>query len=242
MTPDETLTETQQRPELPKHSLRDFLIAVPLMLAVGVAYLFASHIWGEAPRWGLIGLGALGWWAALILRFPFIPLAKKMGDLERQGSFMAFLAGVCEESVRLGWVLLFGRSFTEALALGIGWGAIEVLFAIINGGVRIVLLSRDDEKARQALAMLAEQGQLKETPGGWFVGAWERFFASALHLGFTLLVAWQPWLVVLLLPAHGLVDLAIPKFMKRSVWLVEGIVTVVGAAALLLGLTAFGQI
>ena len=237
-----TENETQQAPQMPKNALRDLIIAVPLMLVVGVAYLYAPAIWGEAPRWGLMGLGALGWWAALILRVPFIPLAKKMGSQERQGSFMAFLAGVCEESVRLGWVLLFGRTFSEALALGIGWGAIEVLFAIVNGVMRHVLLSRNDEKARQAMAMLKEQGQLQEIPGGWFVGAWERFFASALHLGFTLLVAWQPWLVVVLLPAHGLVDLAIPKLGKRSIWMVEGVVTVVGTAALLLGLAAFGQI
>lgn len=235
--------QNETLPALPKNALRDLIIGIPLMLAVGVAYLYAPGIWGEPTRWGLIGLGALGWWAALILRIPFITLiAKQIEDREKKGSFMAILAGVCEESVRLAWVLLFGRSFAEALALGIGWGAIEVLFAIVNGVVRHVLLSRNDEKARQALVMLAEQGQLKEVPGGWAVGAWERFFASALHLGFTLLVAWQPWLVVVLLPVHGLVDLAIPKFQKRSIWIVEGVVTVVGAAALLLGLAAFGQL
>lgn len=225
---------------LPKNAVRDFIISVPLLLALLAAYLFSPRLFDQAPQWWAIGIGALGWVVALQLRFPFMPLAKKLGQ-EKAGRMMAVLAGPCEELVRLAMILLFGRSFPVALSLGIGWGGIEILFTLLNGGMRLVLLSRDDEKARQAREILAAQGQL-EVKGGWFLGVWERLFATAVHVGFTLLVAWQPLLVVLLLPVHSLLDLAIPTFIKRSIWIVEGLVTVVGGAAILLGLAAFGQL
>jgi hypothetical protein len=235
------MEKAAQSLELPKNAVRDFVISVPLMLLVLLGYLCAGQIWGLAPQWGYIGLGALGWVVALNLRLPFIPLVKKLGQ-EKGGTFMAALAGPCEEVVRLAAVLIFGRSFPVALAIGTGWAAIEVLFAIINGAIRLVVLSKDDEKAQQAKEILAAQGLLREIPFAWILGAWERLFASGIHLGFTLMVAANPWLVVILTPLHSLVDLSIPKLSKRSIWLVEGIVTVVGAAALLLGLLAMGHL
>lgn len=225
---------------LPKNAVRDFVIAVPVLLLILAAYLYSPNLFGQTPQWWAIGVGALGWVVALQLRFPFMPLAKKLGQ-EKAGRMMAVLAGPCEELARLAMVLIFGRTFPIALSLGIGWGGIEILFTLLNAGVRLAILSKDDEKARQAREILAAQGQL-ESKGGWIVGAVERIFATAIHVGFTLLVAWQPLLVVLLLPVHSLVNLAIPTFVKRSIWIVEGIVIVVGGGALLLGLAAFGQL
>jgi hypothetical protein len=40
----------------------------------------------------------------------------------------------------------------EALSIGLGWAAIEVVYAIINGFVTLSFFRRDDEKARQASA------------------------------------------------------------------------------------------
>lgn len=232
--------EPVQRLPLPKGMLRDLLLAIPLMLLVLVGYYSLFALFGATPHWAMIGLGALGWLVALNLRAPFVPIAKRLGQ-ERGGRFMAVMAGPCEELVRLAVVLIFGRSFPVALSLGFGWGGVEVLFTLVNHVMRMVLMTRDDEKARQAREILAAQGPAK-IPAGWLVGAWERLFATGIHVGFTLLVAYQPWLVVALLPVHSLVDLTIPVFAKRSVWIVEGLVTVVGGAALYLGLHVFGQV
>jgi hypothetical protein len=232
--------QKNQRLPLPKKAVRDFILSIPAMLAVLIGYLFAFRIVGETPQVRAIAIGVIGWVVALYLRAPFAPLAKKLGQ-ERGGLLMAGVSGPCEELIRLAMVLIFGRSFHLALSMGFGWGAVEILFAIISGGARLALLGRDDEKARQAKEILAAQGTM-EIPAGWLVGAWERVFATGLHVGFTLLVAFQPWLVVLLLPVHSLVNLTIPKFAKRSIWIVEGIVTVVGGTALILGLSLFGQL
>lgn len=225
---------------LPKNAVRDFVISVPMLLAILALYLYSPNFLGQVPQWWAIGVGALGWVVALQLRFPFFPLAKKLGQ-EKGGRMMAALAGPCEELVRLAMILIFGRSFPIALSLGIGWGGIEILFGLLNGGMRLAILSKDDEKARQAREILAAQGQL-EPKGGWIVGAVERLFATGIHVGFTLLVAWEPWLVIPLTLVHSLVDLAIPTFVKRSIWIVEGLVIVAGGGALLLGLAAFGQL
>jgi hypothetical protein len=232
--------ETAKRLPLPKKAVRDFILAIPAMLAVLAAYLYSFKLFAVTPQWGAVGIGALGWVVALNLRMPFVPLIKKLGQ-EKGGLAMAGLSGPCEELVRLGAVLLFGRSFPFALSLGIGWGAMEIPFAIITSGTRLMLLARDDEKARQAKEIMAAQG-LMDVPAGWLVGAWERLFATGIHVGFTLLVASNPFLTVVLLPVHSLVNLTIPLLQKKSVWLVEGIVTVVGSIAMVLGLMAFGQL
>lgn len=227
-----------QRIAIPKKDLRDFIITVPALLLVAAAYLYSFRLFGVTPSWGLVGLGALGWVVALNLRLPFIPLVKRM-EREKAGRFMAILAGPCEELVRLAAILIFGRTLPIALSIGIGWGVVEILYTIFAAGARTALMGKDDEKARQAKAILEEQGMLK-IPAGWLVGVWERLFATGIHVGFTLLMAWNPWLVLVLTPVHSLIDLAIPLFVKRSIWIVEGIVTVAGGAAVVLGLLAFG--
>ena len=75
----------------------------------------------------------------------------------------------------------------------LAWAAIEVVYAIINGFVTLSLFRRDDEKARQARAVLENMGLAKAMLNAPpFLGVVERIFASAIQIGFTLLLAWQP--------------------------------------------------
>jgi hypothetical protein len=61
--------------------------------------------------------------------------------------------------------------------------------------------------------------------------------ASLLHIGFTLLLGWNPWLVLVTMPTHSATNLAAVRLIKqRSVILLETIVVLVGAAGFALGL------
>jgi hypothetical protein len=58
--------------------------------------------------------------------------------------------------------------------------------------------------------------------------------------GFTLLLGWNPWLVLVTMPAHSATNLGAVRLMKqRSVILMETIVVVVSAVAFALGLLAW---
>lgn len=85
--------------------------------------------------------------------------------------------------------------------------------------------------ALQARAALAASGMEQTiTPVGPFIGVVERIFASGIHIGFTLLLAWQLWLVVLTVPVHSLTNLSLLTTGKRPMLLVEVIVAIVGTA------------
>lgn len=63
---------------------------------------------------------------------------------------------------------------------------------------------------------------------------------SLLHIGFTLLLSWNPSLVLVTMPAHSATNLAAVRLMKqRSVILMETVVVVVGAIAFAVGLLAW---
>ena len=109
-----------------------------------------------------------------------------------------------------------------ALSIGLGWAAIEVIYAIINSFGVLSLFRRDDEKARQARAMIEKMGLAQamfSTPP--FVGTIERLFACAVQIGFTLLLAWQPLLVILTIPLHSMTNFIALTLLRRSVVLAE---------------------
>ena len=145
--------------------------------------------------------------------------------------------------MRLLAVLLFGRAFPIALSIGLGWAAIEVVYAIINGFVTLSLFRRDDEKARQARAMLESMGLAKAMLNGPpFMGVLERITASAIQIGFTLLLAWQPLLVILTIPVHSSTNFVALSLVRRSVVLAELGVAIIGTIVLLAGLGVFGRL
>ncbi len=220
--------------------VRTILLMIPLYLLVPVLFALVFLAFGHALSWGLFGIGAVGWWAAYLLRMP-ISLVLSKGRTDRQPKGIVYFSGPLEEGVRLVVLLIFGASMSTALSIGQGWAAIEVVFAIVQGIAITSLKYRTDEKALQAKAMLAENGIPTEGNPIW--GAVERVFASAFHIGAALVIAWNPWLVIVMTPVHTGFNVTILGAVKR--WSIAageavaaGFGTVVLAAGLLLHLVA----
>lgn len=145
--------------------------------------------------------------------------------------------------MRLVVVLLLGRTFPMALSIGLGWAAIEVVYAIISGFMTLSLFRRDDEKARQARAVLENMGLAKAMLNAPpFIGVVERIFACAIQIGFTLLLAWQPLLVILTIPIHSGTNFLALFLVRRSVVLAELCIVMIGLVVLLAGLGVFGRL
>lgn len=235
-------TEPSQNPvpELPAGAMRNFLLAIPLMLLVAAGYLYAFRLFNVTPQWSAVGAGALGWVLALALRGPVIALSMKQ-PREKATLWIVSASGPAEELVRLAAVIFLGRSFATALSIGFGWGAIEILFGIVNGFAAITILQKDDEKSRQAREALARQGNLEKYGLSPWWGFGERLFATGLHVGFTLLLAAVPWAVVGTVPIHSLINLSTIKY-GRQLWVAELLVAAGGTAAMLLGLLAHGRL
>lgn len=220
---------------------RHMLLAVPFHLGV-IAGLYAlvTHLGNGTPAWSAVGAGALGWLVALALRGPIAVVAMKLAKRpESAQSVVVGSSGPLEEGVRLGVLILLGTSLPTALAVGLGWAVIEVVFAIVNGFVGNMLLSKDDDKAREAIALLEAQGMLRETSGHW--GVIERVFASLAHLGFTLLAAAGPWWLLLTIPVHSAMNLSVQPLVKKGgLALAEGAIAVLGTVLFVGGLLAMG--
>jgi hypothetical protein len=221
---------------------RKSLIAVPLMLFVPVIMGAGCYLWGGDVSWLAVGVGALGWVIALALRAPLIAVTQRLPkDREWPKTLIILASGPCEEAVRLAALLIFGRSFPFALWLGFGWASIEVIYGVIQAVAMARLMGRTDEKALQARAMLAAQGLDKAaTQAPVATGAIERISASALHIGFTLLLAAQPLLALVTIPVHSLTNLIATRLMRRSVFWTEVFIALVGATALVAGGFAIG--
>jgi hypothetical protein len=224
--------------------LRNILIATPFTLAVPVGYGLWFHLQGIPLAWPALGVGTAGWVVALILRNPIALIARvTLKSWERVQPWVVAASGPCEEGVRVAAVLLFGRGFTSALSIGLGWAAIEVVYSIVNGLAVVSLTRRTDAKARQALQMLNDQGLGGIFgPMAPFWGIVERIFVSGLHIGFTLLLAWQPWLVLVTIPLHSGLNFTYLRLARRSVALAELVMALVGLAALLTGFAVFGRL
>jgi hypothetical protein len=179
-----------------------------------------------------MGLGALGWGVALVLRLPLGPVASRLGRTRGQLLVVA-ASGPLEEAVRLAALALAGRALAPALAVGLGWGTIEVVFALVNAFALLLVLRRDDPRARDVWRELLESGvRLDASP---LYGALERVSATALHVGFTLLLAASPWLVLITAPVHSAVNLLALRYAHR-LSATEVVLLAVGSLVLGVGL------
>ena len=213
--------------------VRTLLPVLPLYVLVPIAFAVVFWAAGFPLHWGLFGLGALGWWVAYLLRMPVLLVMSKRNS-GQQPKAIVYFSGPFEEGVRLVALLVFGASMSHALSIGQGWAAIEVAFAIVQGIAVTSLKFRTDEKAMRAKAAMAEIGI--PTDGSALWGVVERLFASAFHIGATLVIAWDPWLVIVMMPVHTLFNVTVLRTMKKSIAVAESVVAVFGSVVLAAGL------
>lgn len=233
MTPAESVPSP-----LSRSTMRNFLISIPFYLAIPPAIFLLFQAFGWELSWRGIGFGALGWTAALVLRGPVSILAQRVcGSPEKAQPWVVGSSGPLEELVRYGILAWIGSSFGDALSIGLGWAAIEVLFAVVNGGIVVSIVQRDDAKAQEVRDVLTAQGLLDEK--GPFLGIVERIFASVGHIGFTLIIAIQPLWLLVTIPLHSGINFGLVNLAKRSLILVQVTLALIGTALLLWGLAMF---
>ncbi len=183
-------------------------LAVPVVLGLIIAGL------GFELEPIALAAGAVGWIVALVLRAPVaIGALRSTGDRTRAQPIITGASGPLEELVRLGVLLLVGRELDTALSIGLGWAAIEVVYSLVNGIALLTLIGRDDPEAEQARAMLPMREVLE--PSGVWWGIVERVWASALHIGFTAIVARAPLLVLGTIVVHSAVNLTLLRAGER---------------------------
>jgi len=242
----ENNSATDQTPEAqppqgqePEENLtRQLLLVTPLYLLVPLLFAVLAWIWEIELEVGWILLGAAGWLVALILRAPVSIIAQRLAkDKETIQKIVILSSGPAEELIRLALVLIAAANLDIAYAVGLGWGGVEVLYALVNGFVIASLLKRTDEEALQAKETMEKMGLLQAGTKPLF-GVVERLAVTALHIGFTLLLAFQPLLVLVTIPVHSLINYGFITLLRRRVPIstILLLLVILGLAAYRLGL------
>ncbi len=202
---------------------RNLFVAAPLTLAVPLLFWLLGVQLGLPFAWQPFTLGIIGWLAALVLRMPFILLFPKIGVEENRRTVLTILlSGPSEEGVRVLMVLFLLGAPENAFALGLGWATVEVFYSLIQSFALRSLSQRTDDKALRARALMQAQGMERSMePGAPLWGVLERVSATAGHIGFTLLLAFSPWLVLLTAPIHSTANFAIVRLVRRSFFVAE---------------------
>lgn len=221
---------TTSTPERLAASIRGNAVALlPAPVLVGAALVLVLGFPALLP----VALGAAGWMLALVLRQPVALVASRTTTPQRTATVVGWCSGPAEEIVRLALVLIALRTVDEAVWAGFGWATIEVLLVAVNTFVVASLMTKDDPKSVEARELLAAQGMTTPQHPAW--GFLERLSATALHLGFTLLLFAQPWLVLVTLPLHSVVNMLTVRFARTRLAGTELGLAAVGAAVLAAG-------
>ena len=101
-------------------------------------------------------------------------------------------------------------------------------------------MTRDDPKALKVQTLLRERGMLTTCAPGWAVT--ERCSATAMHVGFTLLLFALPWWVLGTIVIHSSANMIAVRYGKRSVVLTELAIAVLSVGILLCGMAANGRL
>ncbi|MBD3920729.1 YhfC family intramembrane metalloprotease [Paenibacillus sp. PR3] len=206
---------------------------IPLYVAVPVLFGVGFTLSGYAIDWKAFGLGALGWIIALFLRGPIGAAVMRLPQ-ERMKAIMIACSGILEEMTRVVLLALTSFGSAWALSIGQGWAAVEVSYVIIQIIAISSLAGRTDDKAMQAKQMLEATGNLQASP---LWGILERIWASAFHIGCTLIVASFPWMVIALVPLHSGMNWAGVWLATKSIRMSSVAIAIVGITLLITGLT-----
>jgi hypothetical protein len=217
----------------------NLVLTAVLLALVPIAFALAIVAAGYPIVWVALVAGALGWLIGLAARTPVILVATRvLGRDERALPVIIAASGPAEETVRVLALLLVGRDLSTALWLGFGWTTVEIAYTYVNAIAVAALVKRDDPEARRALKLIPPAALSDDAP--WW-SAVERAGVSALHIGFTLIVAVMPIAFVITAIAHSTFNVVVTRLGKtRSILAVETLVCVTGAVFLLVGLAMMG--
>lgn len=222
---------------LAKQFRQHLLFCTPLLLTVPLIYILAFNALGHGKlRVGPFFLGLLGWSVALLLRAPLALLTVRFTHRLRELVVVA-MSGPAEELVRLLAVLFLQANFAGAVSLGLGWATIEVLYALISGFGTVIILSQGGPGAWQLKKRFLDTGLT--VPATVYSGIIERLSATALHIGFTLLLAYHPLLILITLPLHSLVNIGAISLNPRSALATQTLIAFFGTTTLLVGIKLF---
>lgn len=226
---------TQETVSLP--SLRQLILTTPFYFLIPVGFGLLVSIWDKSLIWTSIGLGAAGWILAFLLRSPIALIVSKKAAPDTQQFWVILSSGPLEEVVRLCTLILVGRNFSSAYSIGLGWAGIEIIYAIVTGYTIDAIVRRTDEEALQIRQYLQELGLLQESAP--LIGLVERVFATAFHIGFTLLLArWSLFLPVGIF-LHSSFNLSTFMLQRRSTVGTQMLIAIVGILSFLAGMTAY---
>jgi hypothetical protein len=189
--------------------------AVPISVLVPAALGAALVVGGVGLEPIAILVGAVGWVVAYLARAPIVLLTKDREPGHFAGTWVVAASGPTEELVRLGMLLLLGRDLDTALSVGLGWGAVEVLFTGVQGVALATLMERDDPEAERVRALIPSPPPALQAPEAPWWGLLERAWASVLHLAFSAIIAAQPFLVLLTMLLHSATNLALVRAVEH---------------------------
>ena len=222
---------------LAKQFFHHLLFCTPLLLTVPLLYALAFNALGQGSlQFRSLFLGVLGWTIALLLRAPMMMLLVRFTHNVTE-KVVAALSGPAEEVVRLLAVLFLQANFASAISLGLGWAGIEVLYTLVSGFTTVKILSQGGIGALQLKKRFLDTGQT--VPITVYSGVIERLSATALHIGFTLLLAYHPLLILITLPLHSLVNICAITLNNRSALATQLLIALFGTTTLAIGIKLF---
>lgn len=218
--------------------IKNALSAIPLYFAALAPFIVLSYALEIELDTDYILLGALGWWLALLLRAPLILYAKNSKlPMEKSNRLIVGASGPAEETTRLILLVVIGLTSGNAYSVGIGWAAIEIIYGLTQVFGIGVLEQRTDKEAQEAKKLMKQAGMDKSLePSTPFWGALERVSASALHIGFSLMLVFSPFMVTFTIPFHSAVNFGVLRANAVSVAKSQLTLLVVGLGILAVGL------
>jgi hypothetical protein len=213
-----------------------FALAVPLLTAL----VLRRYDVELRPTATLAGAG--GWLLAMALRVPVRMAAQKLAKgPDGPQTWIVASSGPMEEGARLLILTLVGPTFSRALSVALGWATVEVVYSLLSGYTLLSVLGRDDEKGKELRSYIAAQPRSPSPLDPWW-GVVERVSATFIHLGLTLLVAFNSGLALVTAVVHSGTNLIVTRASRsRSVATFELCGLVWGVVVLAVGLLIWRQ-
>jgi len=218
--------------------IRNILLATPLYFLTPLPFIGLAYILDINLNLTSVLLGALGWWVALLLRIPVILFVKKKKiDQKKSNKLVIGFSGPTEEITRLVLVLIIGLNVPNAYSIGLGWATIEIIYGLIQIIGIGILEQKTDPEAEEAKALMKQMGMEKSlAPSTPFWGALERVTAGAVHIGFSLLLVFSPFTIILAIPLHSFINFFVVQMNRTSIQKSQLSFLGIGGVILLLGI------